>query len=276
MDTDKSPRSAVSRLFLASLCGLVSLYSHTSVASSNTVEPKQSIGVEALQAVCERRHNCTYQVEGDRPGTTSTVYELSGLKLVVPDEFFADWMLHAKPATIGSVLGVWLPDLTPVTLEQRRQGAMKDIQKKRNALTVIFYDSERRLRAVSAQALEDDMVSRRSAPQPVPSIPGLQEYALEGSPSYFRATDLNIRYPDGLPVYFGCHGEPVIFGYDPVLNVKGAECVMKMMWPNGFVVELRFDQSQLPNWQTVLQQGTEYLKRFEVNHRLPSGTLALD
>ncbi|WEK30411.1 MAG: hypothetical protein P0Y58_26555 [Candidatus Pseudomonas phytovorans] len=270
VNTDKPLYLKASSAVLASLCGLVLLY--PGVSSAQGQPDKQN----PFSIICEKENNCTYQIKGARPGTTSWVYELAGLKLAIPDDFVPEFVSGPAPAPGGRVFAVWFPDFTPATSEQRKQGLLSDDQKGRDIVLFEFYQNDPNVRPVRVEELEQDMVSRRSAPQPVSAIPSLQEYAVPGKPSFFRSTDLGIRYPDGLPVYFGCLGDPIAFGYDPVVNAKNKKCIMQMTWPNGFILKLHFDQSQLPQWRTILEKGTEYFKTLEANHRLPSGTLALD
>ncbi|NIE74141.1 hypothetical protein F3J45_06760 [Pantoea sp. Ap-967] len=270
VNTDKPLHFKAGNAALAGLFGLVSLY------PGNSSAQEQPAKQDFFRVMCEKENNCTYQIKGPRPGATSWVYELAGLKVAIPDDFVPEFVTGPLPASGGRVFAVWFPGFTPATPEQRKQGVLSNDQKGRDIVLFEFYQNDPNVRPVRVEELEQDMVRRRSAPQPVSAIPSLQEYAVPGKPSYFRSTDLGIRYPDGLPVYFGCQGDPIAFGYDPVVNAKNQQCIMQMTWPNGFILKLHFDQSQLPQWRAILEKSTEYFKTLEADHRLPSGTLALD
>lgn len=270
VNTEKSLYLKAGNAVLASLCGLASLY--PGISSAQEQPAKQ----DPFRIMCEKENNCTYQIKGPRPGVTSWVYELAGLKVAIPDDFVPEFVSGPAPASGGRVFAVWLPDFTPVTSEQRKQGLLAKDQKGRDTVRFEFYQNDPNARPAYVKELEQYMIRSRSAPQPVFAIPSLQEYAAPGKSSVFRPTDPDIRYADGLPVYFACVGDPVAFGYDPLVNAKNQQCIMPMTWPNGFILKLIFDQSQLPQWRTILEKGTEYFKSLEADHRLPSGTLALD
>lgn len=258
------------------VCGLTYYYPPTSSSVSGQPDPGTTRHYAELKANCEKAHNCTYQVAGAQRGTTSTVYEIDGLRFTIPDAFFAGENFSPKPATFGTIISVWLPHFAPLTLEERLSKTPRDSSKNSQKLSIRFHKNSRQPRAVHVQELEDKIIHLRQPPQPVPGIPSLQEYALPAKKSYFRAKDQNIRYYDGLPVYFVCLGDPVIFGYDPIANSKNARCIMGMTWPNGFEVDIYFDESLLPQWNTILGRATGFLKNLEDQNRLPSGTLALD
>lgn len=264
MDTDKVLGITTFIGVLAGIGGLV-YFPH---APSSVADP--------FKADCEKTRNCTYQVEGSQPGMTSTVYEIDGLRFTIPDEFSHTRHFSPKPAWLGTTIVVHLPHLAPLTLEDESFKYSSDSPNYSQELTISFERNPRQPRAVHVQELEDRIVAIRRAPRPVPGIPSLQEYATQGKRSYFRATDNRIRYYDGLPTYFVCYGDSVIFGYDPIANPKKARCNMGMTWPNGFQVDIFFNESMLPQWNTILGTAVGLLRRFEDQHRLPSGTLALD
>lgn len=265
MDTDKALGIATFIGVLAGIGGLV-YFPHG---------PRPD--ADPFKADCEKKRDCTYKVESPKPGTTSTVYAIDGLRFTIPDEFFFDrGRFSPKPAWLGSMIVAHLPDLAPLTLEDRSFEYSSDSPNYSKEITITFKKNPRHPHAVHVQELEDEIVALRHAPRPVPGIPSLQEYAIQGKRSYFRATDNRIRYYDGLPTYFVCYGDSVIFGYDPIANPKKARCNMGMTWPNGFEVDILFSESLLPQWNTILGAAVGLLKSFEDQHRLPSGTLALD
>lgn len=263
MDTDKVLGIATFIGVLAGIGGLV-YFPHA-----------PTLEADPFKDHCEKMRDCTYQVEGPQPGTTSTVYEIDGLRFTVPDAFFSSHHFSPEPATYGTRISVWLPDLAPLSHEERRSH-LENLPKYTRLLDISFEKNSRQPHAVHIDEIENKIVSLRRPPQPVPGIPSLQEYASPGKKSYFRARDSRVRYYDGLPVYFVCHGDSVILGYDPIANVKKAHCTMGMTWPNGFEVDISFNESLLPQWNTILGTAVGLLRSFEDQHRLPSGTLALD
>lgn len=249
--------------------------SHAPARDPREPDPEMASVRASLKAFCEKEHNCTYQVEGPQPGTTSTVYEIDGLRFSVPDALFPGDPFSPQSAKYGTRISVWLPDLTPLSYEERRSH-LENSPKYIRQLDISFEKNSRQPHAVQIQELENKIIALRQAPKPVPGIPSLQEYASPGKKSYFRGRDIRIRYYDGLPVYFVCHGDSVILGYDPIANVQKAVCNMGMTWPNGFEVNISFNESRLPEWNTILGTATGFLKSLEDQHRLPVGTLALD
>lgn len=131
-------------------------------------------------------------------------------------------------------------------------------------------------RSASRSELEHVISDRHGNPVLLSKYTDLQEYPNRNYFPFYRAKDASAVWADGLPTYFYCGGLSISQqGPGGVVSHDG-RCVIELIWPDSFTVEISFHKSHLAKWREIHDSTMEMLNSMEKNPNLSRGSLLND
>ena len=227
--------------------------------------------------VCrDKSENCTTEIlDIFDPSLIKVKFIIDDLVFIIPRKFISppSWPPVIKPSRYGDTIIIKWPSMNHIDDDDWKTGSDK------NTIRISFNLDSRTPKPVTVEKLENYIISNHDQPVILEEIEGLQEYPSNGYMPHYRSIDNSIRFADGLPSYIYCYGKPVTkiknYDFDKEIN-NGHSCIMEMTWPNSLIIKINFNKSLLSKWKNIHDKSIELLKSFEINNRLPKGTLVIN